>query len=554
MNLLYNTTRFFISFYFLTAFAFAQAQDFAVTPTAAVTDGQGEFTELDGAWGITTVVIGESTYALVVGYYDDGVQIINITDPENPTATAVAQDGQGGFTALAGPRGITTVVIDNTTYALVASRNDDGVQIINITDPENPTATAAVTDGQTDGQGGQFTELDGPRGITTVVIDNTTYALVASSSDDGVQIMDITDPENPTATAVAQDGQGGFTELDGAYSVTTVVIGESTYALVTSYADDGVQIIDISTPASPTATAAVTDGQGGFTELDGASSITTVVIDNTTYALVASYLDDGVQIINITDPENPTATAAVTDGQTDGQGGQFTELDGAQSITTVVIGEKTYALVASYFDNGVQIIDISTPASPTASAVAQDGQGGFTELYGARGITTVVIGEKTYALVASYFDNGVQIMDITDPENPTATAAVVDGQGGFTELYGARGITTVVIGEKTYALVGSFSDDGVQIMEMSVSSLSTGEPFFTSLTLYPNPVTSHLHIDNPQSFELSYTVYDLTGKALSTHHITGQSHSIDVSTLAKGVYLLEATHNNNTTAMQFVKE
>ena len=208
MNLLYNTTRFFISFYFLTAFAFAQAQDFAVTPTAAVTDGQGEFTELDGAWGITTVVIGESTYALVVGYYDDGVQIINITDPENPTATAVAQDGQGGFTALAGPRGITTVVIDNTTYALVASRNDDGVQIINITDPENPTATAAVTDGQ-----GGFTELDGAWSITTVVIGESTYALVASFDDDGVQIINITDPENPTATAAVTDGQGGFTAV-----------------------------------------------------------------------------------------------------------------------------------------------------------------------------------------------------------------------------------------------------------------------------------------------------------------------------------------------------
>ena len=249
-----------------------------------------------------------------------------------------------------------------------------------------------------------------------------------------------------------------------------------------------------------TPTAAVTDGQGEFTELDGAWGITTVVIGESTYALVVGYYDDGVQIINITDPENPTATAAVTDGQTDGQGGTFTALSGAY------------------------------------------------------GVTTVVIGGKTYALAAGSSDDGVQIMDISDPENPTATAAVTDGQGGFTEFDGATSITTVVIGEKTYALVTGFNDDGVQIMEMSVSSLSTGALFFTSLTLYPNPVTSHLHIDNPQSFELSYTVYDLTGKALSTHHITGQSHSIDVSALAKGVYLLEATHNNSTTAMRFVKQ
>ena len=311
--------------------------------------------------------------------------------------------------------------------------------------------------------------------------------------------------------------------------------------------------MDITNPASPTATAAVTDEQGGFTELDRAWNITTVVIGEKTYALVASYFDDGVQVMDITNPASPTPTAAVTDGE-----GGFTELDGAWDITTVVIGEKTYALVASSSDDGVQVMDITNPASPTATAAVTDGQDGlFTELNGARSVTTVVIGEKTYALVASFDDDGVQVMDITDPASPTATAAVTDGQDedGFTALNGARSVTTVVIGDKTYALVASFNDDGVQIMEISTSStLSTGELFFKSLVLYPNPVRNRLHIESPLAEAMSYKVYDLTGKALSTHHKTGQSHSIDVSGLAKGVYLLEATHNNNTTAMQFVKE
>jgi hypothetical protein len=73
------------------------------------------------------------------------------------------------------------------------------------------------------------------------------------------------------------------------------------------------------------------------------------------------------------------------------------------------------------------------------------------------------------------------------------------------------------------------------------------------LALYLNPVTTTLYIQSTLATEVSYGVYDFTGKALSTHYKTGQSHSIDVSALAKGVYLLEATQNNNTTAMQFVK-
>ena len=101
-----------------------------------------------------------------------------------------------------------------------------------------------------------------------------------------------------------------------------------------------------------------------------------------------------------------------------------------------------------------------------------------------------------------------------------------------------------------HVFAGSNASNGY----VNTSTLSTADLALQALVLYPNPVTNRLHIESPLAEAMSYTVYDLTGKALSTQHKTGQSHSIDVSALAKGVYLLEATHNNNTTAMQFVKE
>ena len=233
------------------------------------------------------------------------------------------------------------------------------------------SAVASVTDGGTDAAGGTYAELNGARAITTVTIDNKTYALVAAWDDDGVQIIDISTPSSPTAVAAvtddATDGEGGtFTTLDGARAITTVTISGKTYALVTAQFDKGVQIIDISDPASPKAVAAVTDGDT-YPELNGPFGITTATIGNKTYALVAALRDDGVQIIDISTPGSPSAVASVTDGSA------YPELDGAQSITTVRIGNSTYALVAAYFDNGVQIIDISTPGSPTAVAAVTDG-------------------------------------------------------------------------------------------------------------------------------------------------------------------------------------
>ena len=105
--------------------------------------------------------------------------------------------------------------------------------------------------------------------------------------------------------AVAKEGQGGFDELDGANGITVTTIGNTPYALVASSDDDGVQIIDITDPADPRAVAGVTDGQDGFNELDRAYNITTITSGSSYYALVASFDDDGVQIIDITDPANP---------------------------------------------------------------------------------------------------------------------------------------------------------------------------------------------------------------------------------------------------------
>ncbi len=102
-----------------------------------------------------------------------------------------------------------------------------------------------------------------------------------------------------------------YTNLDGVSDTTISEIDGRTYALVVASADNGVQIIDITDPGSPVA---VTDDENGFTELDGANSVAVSEIDGRTYALVVALGGDGVQIIVITVPTNPTTTAVITDG------------------------------------------------------------------------------------------------------------------------------------------------------------------------------------------------------------------------------------------------
>ena len=362
----------------------------------------GTFTMMDRPSGLATVQIGDSHYALVSTIYDNGVQIIDITDPASPVAVAAIADGTN-YPNLASGYAITTVQMGNLHYALVASFSDNGVQIINITDPASPSPVAAFNDGAT------YTELQGAYSITTTQIGDSHYALVAGKSDDGVQIIDITDPASPAPTAALRQSQT-YPALRLPISVTTVQIGDSHYALTTSSRINSVQIIDITDPARPSPVAALTDGQA-YPELDGAYSITTTQIGDSHYALVAADGDDGVQIINITDPARPSPVAALTDGQA------YPELDGAHSITTTRIGDSHYALVASIRDDGVQIINITDPARPSPVAALTDGQA-YPELDGARTVTTTRIGDSHYALVAGVSDGGVQMIDITDPAHP----------------------------------------------------------------------------------------------------------------------------------------
>ena len=292
-----------------------------------------------------------------------------------------------------------TFQIDTATYAGLSS--DSGLFIINITDINSPSLVSTVFNGSLSGDASSFVVPH----TTFVSIDGSTYALSAHSS--GVLITNVNNPASPSFVAYVTDGQDGFTTLNSVQSIATTTIGSSTYALVASYFDHGVQIIDITNPYAPTPVSAVTDGQDNFTTLSFAFSIATTTIGSSTYALVASSGDSGVQIINITTPSSPTPASAVTDGS------NYTELSGAQYITTTTIGSSTYALVASTADNGVQIININ---SSYAKAGDQVNITIVTDGSDITSITGPILGDESFA---NYTSGGTVILSKTITQSDT---------------------------------------------------------------------------------------------------------------------------------------
>ena len=387
------------------------------SPVAFVTDGVDGFEELEGPKGVTAVAIGSSTYALVASYSDNGVQIINITDPFRPVPLAAVTDGVDGFEELKGARDIATATIGSSTYAIVTASADHGIQIINITDPSNPVPTSHISSIPD-------ARLNDPREVTTVTIGSSTYALVAADGS-GVHIIDITDPSNPVSVASVQDGINGFDALGNSRGIITTAIGSSTYAIVAAF-EGAVQIMDITDPSEPTPVGSVHDSQD--TALRGAIAVTTFTSGSSTYALVVAQTDDSVQIIDITDLSNPDPVAFVQHGVAG-----FDALRYPESITTVTFGSSTYALVVAFID-GIQIIDVTDPSNPTPAASVYSSDTRFGDFRLPEDLAVIEVDSRTYALIASNRGNSVQIIDVDLTSGPAVTSAALNEETGILEI------------------------------------------------------------------------------------------------------------------------
>ena len=382
---------------------YAFAQSVTLNPTAAdsITNSSGA-PVLGGSRGIATFTSDGRTYAAVAAYRDNGVQILDVTDPYSVTA---ADSIVGTTLKLGGARSIATFTSGGSTYAAVAASGDDGVQILDVTDPYSVTAAGSITDSSGD------LELKGPRGIAVFVSGNSTYAAVAAYNDNGVQILDVTDPSSITAAGKIDDNTGRV--LHGAWDIATFTSGGSTYAAVaTSGDDDGVQILNVTDPYSVTAAGSIAITRD--LELDGARGIAIFNSTGGTYAAVAAAFANGVQILNITNPYSVTAAGSITNSS------DAPVLGRPWGIATFTSGGSAYAAVAASDSNGVQILDVTDPSSITAAGSINNTDA--LELDGAQAIAVFVSGNSTYAAVAAYRDNGVQIIHLAGNNVPTVDA------------------------------------------------------------------------------------------------------------------------------------
>ncbi|KND49831.1 MAG: hypothetical protein AB203_01940 [Parcubacteria bacterium C7867-008] len=227
------------------------------------------------------------------------------------------------------------------------------------------------------------------------------YAYVADDSG-GLQIIDISNPASPTLAG---------TYSSGAFIADVYVSGK--YAYITD--DTGaLKVIDISNPTSPTLV-------GSYIGVD----IPSGVYVSGKYAYVG-YNSAGLLVIDISNPASPTLA------------GTFNTTGFA---TDVYVSGK-YAYVADD-TAGLQIIDISNPVAPSLAGT-----------YNTTGFAAAVYVSGKYAYVADA-SSGLQIVDISNPVAPSLA-------GTYNTTGAAGGV--YVSGKYAYVADGA---DGVQVVDIS---------------------------------------------------------------------------------------
>lgn len=245
---------------------------------------------------------------------------------------------------------------------------------------------------------------------TDVVVEGS-YAYITSYFWDAVEIVNVANPASPTH--VSSIANNGWTiKLDGASNI----IKEGNYLYVSAYLSNTLQIIDVSNPATPTA---VWQISGSVTQLLGGMSGITKVGN---YIYAASYVDDALAIIDVSTPATPVYVWHKQN---------HTSLNGAKTVKVV----GNHAFVTAFDGNRFTVLDISTPATP--QIVSSIRNNWWSLLLSWAGWIEIV---GNYAYVGAYSGNAIQVIDITDPLNPTGVTHITTATGSY-QIDGVNGLT-----------------------------------------------------------------------------------------------------------------
>jgi hypothetical protein len=349
-----------------------------------------------GHWGFQDWATGNDRFCPDAP--SSGVAVIDVSDPESPTRVSTLQNAVGTSAEDVvvyddGARDIAVAGLQWCGGSRYDTAADRGLMLWDVTNPASPSQigylkTACCTRGvhefevETHVNGRTYAYASVP---TSRYPDANTASGYRDENGDGdFRLIDITDPANPVQVSEwgIQDIGGPFyggqgCDPDANYGHSAEPSEDGTLVFV-SYWDSGFIALDVSNPANPvfkgrTIYPAVADGDAHSSNYDDGSGLL-FAADEDFCKSSGSGIEKGFGYLRIYDYSNLGAPTQIGEYRTPNSLGTNDQAAGDFTIhNPFLVGDTVYA---SWYSDGVRVIDVSTPSEPeeVASFVPPAGQ------------------------------------------------------------------------------------------------------------------------------------------------------------------------------------
>ncbi|TET16914.1 MAG: T9SS type A sorting domain-containing protein, partial [Candidatus Cloacimonadota bacterium] len=409
----------------------------------------------------------------------EGLQIIDVSSPSNPQPLGQYEIWNESFAIYVSP-----------PLAYVAC-GTGGLRILDISEPLNPVETG-------------YCEI---LWSASAIFVQDSFAFVCEEGEPYValRVIDVSDPSSPTEVGSCFSSCL-FGNSRGIHDVDSIAyIALATW---TAFSDQGLWIVDISTPSNPQTIAL-------FPTLDDANDV--FVVDSLAYLAAEDFY-----ILNVSDPSNPQQIG-------------YYDCERASGVFTA----GPYAYVVDNF-YGFRVLNISDPSNPQ--------EVGFCSTPGDAEKCSF---DKPYAYVADGSE-GFRLIDVSDPANPYEVG-----------YYATPDHARDIFFNEPYIFVVD-RDCGLQIyqfygagVEEDLEKLFVTQP---SIKLLQNPVKGNyieLLLSSPKNSNTEIALYNLLGqkvRAYSFGNLKSGKNALRLDTkgLITGTYFLKSENLQNHKTVKII--
>lgn len=476
---------------------------------------------------------------------DEGPSSLQIIDIKNlPTSVDVVYDSNEHITRAH------NVFIDEENarlYAISVKASDGNtpVKVFSLEDPENPVLIGALYNNLVGGAHDAF------------VRDNIMYFHAES---EGMYIIDFTDPTAPEIIGSLADypdkgyNHSGWLSNDG-----------NTYVFSDEDAGFDLKICDVSDPSE------IEVLETFDSEITANAIPHNHIIKNN--FLYTSYYEDGLQIYDISDPENPERIAYY-DTYPDPSIGYYNGAWGVYPFLpsgNILVSDIQYGLYVlkhnvaqvsadgpdwTYSNTGANHIILLPPASVTVNEVEIDA-GDYVGVF--------------YEVDGNLECGGFTIWETgTENQSITAWGAESSAQNGFQngenfqwivwDAETGEEIVMTPVYDETFSHQGAYSTDGTSgLISLTYNNINVDElEVLSPIDIFPNPATEFITVRADQEVfgnDMNVIIYNVEGQMVATYHLSqANTNSLDIHLdhYSSGIYTCKVIGEKKEHTEQFI--